>query len=118
MAQESNNKLLLEKSIIEGTIPELNGYKATKVEVTGENVEYTYDEETGNFTAYREATIGEDGVVTKEAYSSNWNTARYSEIKLKVIYPLEAYEQSNGTVILNIPVKATFEGYNNKNEEI
>ena len=117
VSQESNNKLLLEKSTIEGTIPELNGYKATKVEVIGDNVEYTYDEETGNFTAYREATIGEDGVVTKEAYSSNWNTARYNEIKLKVTYPLEAYEQSNGTVILNIPVKATFEGYNNKNEE-
>ena len=117
VAQESNNKLLLAKSTIEGTIPELNGYKPIKVEVEGENVEYTYDEETGNFTAYREATIGEDGVVTKEAYSSNWNTARYNEIKLKVTYPLEAYEQSNGTVILNIPVKATFEGYNNKNEE-
>ena len=117
VSQESNNKLLLEKSTIEGTIPELNGYKATKVEVIGDNVEYTYDEETGNFTAYREATIGEDGVVTKEAYTSSWNTARYSEFKLKVTYPLEAYEQSNGTVILNIPVKATFEGYNNKNEE-
>ena len=117
VSQESNNKLLLEKSTIEGTIPELNGYKATKVEVIGDNVEYTYDEETGNFTAYREATIGEDGIVTKEAYTSSWNTARYSEFKLKVTYPLEAYEQSNGTVILNIPVKATFEGYNNKNEE-
>ena len=117
VSQESNNKLLLEKSTIEGTIPELNGYKATKVEVIGDNVEYTYDEETGNFTAYREATIGEDGVVIKEAYTSSWNTARYSEFKLKVTYPLEAYEQSNGTVILNIPVKATFEGYNNKNEE-
>ena len=117
VSQESNNKLLLEKSTIEGTIPELNGYKATKVEVIGDNVEYTYDEETGNFTAYREATIGEDGIVTKEAYTSSWNTARYSEFKLKVTYPLAAYEQSNGTVILNIPVKATFEGYNNKNEE-
>ena len=117
VSQESNNKLLLKKSTIEGTIPELNGYKPTKVEVTGENVQYTYDEETGNFTAYREATIGENGVVTKEAYTSSWGTARYSEFKLKVTYPLEAYEQSNGTVILNIPVKATFEGYNNENEE-
>ena len=117
VSQESNNKLLLKKSTIEGTIPELNGYKPTKVEVTGENVQYTYDEETGNFTAYRESTIGEDGIVAKEAYTSSWNTARYSEFKLKVTYPLAAYEQSNGTVILNIPVKATFEGYNNKNEE-
>ena len=117
VSQESNNKLLLEKSTIEGTIPELNGYKPTKVEVIGDNVEYTYDEETGNFTAYRESTIGEDGIVAKEAYTSSWNTARYSEFKLKVTYPLAAYEQSNGTVILNIPVKATFEGYNNKNEE-
>ena len=117
VSQESNNKLLLEKSTIEGTIPELNGYKPTKVEVEGENVEYTYDEETGIFTATRTAQTTEEGIVTQEAYSSNWNTARYNEIKLKVTYPLEAYEQANGTVILNIPVKATFEGYNNKNEE-
>ena len=117
VSQESNNKLLLEKSTIEGTIPELNGYKATKVEVEGENVEYTYDEETGSFTATRTAKTTEEGIVTQEAYSSNWGTARYNEIKLKVTYPLEAYEQANGTVILNIPVKATFEGYNNKNEE-
>ena len=117
-AQESNNKLLLKKSTIEGTIPELNGYKATKVEITGENVEYTYDEGTGAFTAYREAQIGEDGVVTKEAYTSSYNTARYSEFKLKVTYPLEAYENiNNGTIVLSIPVKATFEGYNNNNEE-
>ncbi len=119
VTQESNNKLLLKKSNIEGTIPEFNGYKATKVEITGENVEYTYDEETGNFTAYREATTGENGVVTKEAYTSSWGTARYSEYKLKVTYPLAAYESAseNGTIVLNIPVKATFEGYNNANEE-
>ncbi len=118
-SQESNNKLLLKKSTIEGTIPELNGYKATNVEITGENVQYTYDQETGNFTAYRKAQIGEDGVVTKEAYTSSYNTARYSEYKLKVTYPLAAYKNSseNGTIVLNIPVKATFEGYNNPNEE-
>ena len=117
VAQESKNELLLKKGMIEGTIPELNGYKPTKVEILGENLQFTYDEETGNFTAYREAEIGEDGVVSKEAYSSTNGTIRYHEIKLKVTYPLEAYEQSNGTVILNIPVKATFEGYNNENEE-
>ena len=117
VAQESNNKLLLQKSNIEGTIPELNGYKPTKVEVTGENVKYTYDEETGKFTAYREAQIGEDGVVTKEAYTSSFNNARYSEFKLKVTYPLAAYNEAVGTIVLNIPVEATFEGYNNPNEE-
>ena len=119
VAQESNNKLILKKSTIEGTVAELNGYKATKVEISGENVEYTYDEETGNFTAYREAQIGEEGVVTKEAYTSSYNTARYSEFKLKVTYPFEAYENMSetGTIVLNIPVKATFEGYNNQNEE-
>ena len=117
VAQESNNKLLLQKSNIEGTIPELNGYKATKVEITGENVKYTYDEETGEFTAYREAQIGEDGVVTKEAYTSSFNNARYSEFKLKVTYPLAAYNEAVGTIVLNIPVEATFEGYNNPNEE-
>ena len=89
----------------------------TKVEITGENVQYTYDDETGNFTAYREAETTESGIVEKESYTSSWNNARYSEFKLKVTYPLEAYEAANGTVVLNIPVKATFEGYNNPNEE-
>ena len=117
VAQETNNKLLLSKSTIEGTIPELNGYMPTKVEITGENVQYTYDDETGNFTAYREAETTESGIVEKESYTSSWNNARYSEFKLKVTYPLEAYEAANGTVVLNIPVKATFEGYNNDNEE-
>ena len=117
VSQESNNKLLLAKSTIEGTIPELNGYKATKVEITGENVEYTYNDKNGEFTAYREAKTTESGNVTKEAYTSSWNTARYSEFKLKVTYPLEAYEQANGTIVLSIPVKATFEGYNNENDE-
>ena len=117
VTQESNNKLLLQKSNIEGTIPELNGYKATKVEITGENVEYTYDEETGKFIAYREAQIGEDEVVTKEAYTSSFNNARYSEFKLKVTYPLAAYNEAVGIIVLNIPVEATFEGYNNPNEE-
>ena len=117
VSQESNNKLLLAKSTIEGTIPELNGYKATKVEITGENVEYTYNDKNGEFTAYREAKTTESGNVTKEAYTSSWNTARYSEFKLKVTYPLEAYEQANGTIVLSIPVKATFEGYNNDNDE-
>ena len=117
VTQESNNKLLLAKSTIQGTIPELNGYKATKIEITGENVEYTYNEETGEYLAYRNAQVGEDGVVIKEAYTSSWNMARYSEFKLKVTYPLEAYEKINETIILNVPVKATFEGYNNNNDE-
>ena len=121
VAQESNNQLLLSKSTIEGTIPELNGYKPTKVEIIGENLQSTYDEKTGNFTAYREANTTEDGVVNKEAYSSTNGTIRYHEIKLKVTYPLEAYEianeSNNGTITIQIPVKATFEGDNNPNEE-
>ena len=117
VTQESNNKLLLSKATIQGTIPELNGYKATKIEITGENVEYTYNEETGEYLAYRTAQVGEDGAVIKEAYTSSWNAARYSEFKLKVTYPLEAYEKINETIILNVPVKATFEGYNNNNDE-
>ena len=117
VSQESNNQLLIKKSTIEGTIPELNGYKPTKVEITGDGVTFTYNEETGEYVAYREATIGEDGIVTKEAYTSSWNNARYSEFKVKVTYPIEAYEASNGTVAINVPVKATFEGYNNESEE-
>ena len=117
VSQESNNKLLISKSSIEGTIPELNGYKATRVEITGDNVEYTYDAETGIYKASRESQIDDGGIVRKEAYTSSYNNARYSEFKLKVTYPLAAYEEVNGTIVINIPVKATFEGYNNPNEE-
>lgn len=59
--QETKNELILKKSYVEGNIPELNGYKPTKVEITGSHVTYTYNEETMTFTAQREATIEEQG---------------------------------------------------------
>ena len=57
VSQETSDKLLLKKSYIEGEIPELNGYSPIDVKVTGKNIEYTYDESTRKFTAYREAKI-------------------------------------------------------------
>lgn len=117
--QETNNKLILSKSYIEGEIPEFNGYAPISVEVTGTNVIYTYDETTRIFTAQRQAKVNENGIITEVAYSGENNGKRYNEYNLKVTYPIEAYTNLNDgeTISMNIPVKAYYEGYNNTNEE-
>ena len=117
VSQEISDKLLLKKSYIEGEIPELNGYSPIDVKVTGKNIEYTYDESTRKFTAYREAKIDADGNILVEANSGIWNTNRYNEYNLEVEYPVEAYNTIDDSITLKIPVKAYYEGFNNTNEE-
>ena len=109
--RETKDELILSKAVLEGTIPELNGYKPTNVEITSNDVNFEYDEETGNFTVTREASINETGIVTKTI--SDYNTYNF-----KVTYPYEAYESlGDDTISLQVPVKAYYEGYNNPNEE-
>ena len=120
---ETLNELLLKTSTIEGTIPELNGYKPIEVKITGENIEYTYDETTGKFTATNKSTLNTNtGAVTREAYNStywiNEKSYRRNIYNLKVVYPYEAYETlGRDTISLNIPVNSVYEGYNNQNTE-
>ena len=47
--KETKNQLNLKKSVVEGEIPELNGFKPLEVDVKGENITTTYDEETRKF---------------------------------------------------------------------
>lgn len=109
--RETTDDLILKKAVLEGTIPTVNGYKPTSVEVTSSDVNFEYDEETGNFTITREASINEAGIVTKTV--SDYNTFTF-----KVTYPYELYESLTGdTLSLQVPVKAYYEGFNNPNDE-
>ncbi len=111
--REENEQLLLKKSYIEGTLPELNGYNPSKVEVTGIGVAYTYNENTKRFTAQREAILNEQGIVTTSASTNARNT-----YEVQVTYPLEAFtELGEDTIEYKVPVKAYYEGYNNTNKE-
>ena len=109
--RETTDDLILKKAVLEGTIPTVNGYKPTSVELTSSDVNFEYDEETGNFTITREASINEAGIVTKTV--SDYNTFNF-----KVTYPYELYESLTGdTLSLQVPVKAYYEGFNNPNDE-
>ena len=109
--RETTDDLILKKAVLEGNIPTVNGYKPTSVELTSSDVNFEYDEETGNFTITREASINEAGIVTKTV--SDYNTFNF-----KVTYPYELYESLTGdTLSLIVPVKAYYEGFNNPNDE-
>lgn len=116
--EEKDNDLILKKSYLEGTIPELNGYKPISVEFEGDRITYEYNQETGAFTAQREAIVNENQTVTGIVNTSSYIEKRYNEYKVKVIYPKEAYENmEENSVQLLIPVKTYYEGYNNQNTE-
>lgn len=118
---ESQNQLIMSNSSIYGTIPELNGYKPLSVKISGTNVTYTYDEETGNFTAERNAVIDENGRVTSNAYTYSYsNGTKYNTFNFTVIYPKEAYEamgEDVASIELAVPLEAINKGYNNSHEE-
>ena len=116
--QETNNQLILSKAHLEGTIPQLNGYDPAKVEVVDSNVTFTYDEATRVFQVEKLTELNADGTVSKQCYDGTYSGARYNKFKLKVTYPLDAYNTTGSdTVELKIPVNAYYEGYNNTNTE-
>ena len=108
---ETEKELLLQKQVLEITVPKLNDFSATKVIVEDTNVEYQYDETTGILTITRLAETDENGDVTKTISRGNINN-------VKITYPMEAYAKINGnSVIFSIPIKGYNYGYNNTNEE-
>lgn len=108
---ETEKELLLQKQVLEITVPKLNDFSATKVIVEDTNVEYQYDEITGILTITRLAETDENGNVTKTISRTNFN-------KIKITYPMEAYAKINGnSIIFSIPIKGYNYGYNNTNEE-
>ena len=102
---ETAGELIPNKANISGEIPELNGYTASIVTVTGPNVgfSYTYDETTRRFSATVE---------------SETNISKSISITVNVEYPIEAYRSlGQETLELKIPVEGYYECYNNPNEE-
>ena len=109
--RETNNELLLKKNHTEAEIPQLNGYDPISVEYTGSNATTNYDEIARKLTIDREAKVSEDGTITSSVSTSN----SYS---VKVIYPIEAYQElGDDTVTIKIPISTYYEGYNNQSEE-
>jgi hypothetical protein len=117
-SSETTNQLLLKKSQLVGTIPDLNGYKPKSVTITGNNITYTYDEGTQQFTAQREATVNENGLITNTAYTSSTSYEKSNSYTVNVVYPAEAYNSEDmSTIELLVPVTTHYEGYNNPNEQ-
>lgn len=116
---ESKNSLPMQEASISGTIPEINGYKPTSVVISGTNVTYTYEEETGRFTAKREAVLDENGKITQNAYSYRTENTRRNNFYCKVTYPEEVYEtiKEGNSIGIEVPIEASNKGYNNPNEE-
>ena len=108
---ETANKLNLSKNYVEGTIPNLNGYEPISVVRTSGVGDFTYDEDTKKFTITRVAETDENGEIT-------YSIAANQSDNIRVMYPLEAYEEiGNDTVTISVPVSTYFEGYNNPNTE-
>ena len=123
---ETKNQLMLKSNTIEGTIPELNGYRPLKVNITGKNVEYTYDETTRKFTATRNAVLGTSTEqnateeVSEEAYSTKYytdsNAYKKNTFNIKIVYPYDALKEKD-VLLLTMPVSSVYEAFNNQNEE-
>lgn len=107
---DTARQLLLKKQEAKITIPDLNGYSAEDVKVTGSK-NYIYDKDSGILTITREATLDENGKITNSVARSNTDT-------IEIIYPIEAYQTiGENSLVLNIPIEGYNEGYNNTYRE-
>ena len=106
--KEKAGKLVLKNQHIELDVPELAGYKATEVLVDNSRAAVNYEAET------HKATIDLDSIVDG---SGNVNTTISRDITYEItyVYPLQAFiDADTDGFTLNIPVDATYTGYNNR----
>ena len=116
--QELNNELILSKACIEGEVPQLNGYDPITVDAGNSNAQIAYDNSTRKFVISKFTELDENGVVKKQCYDNSYYEKRYNKFKVRVIYPLEAYNITGADAVeLKIPISAYYEGYNNENSE-
>ena len=111
--EETAEELILKRNVVEGTIPDLNGYSPLQVTCESSNAELEYDEETHKFVLIRSSEVDEQGNITK-------GISRNNIYKIKVTYPIESYEAINAettSIALSIPIEEYYEGYNNQNSE-
>ena len=107
----NNNGLILEKTYFEGTLPELNGVKPSKVETTSTGYDFNYDDETSKFTFTKQAQTNDSGIVTDGVSDSN-------TFRIDVTYPIDDYDALlNSGINLVVPVSGYYEAYNNPNSE-
>ena len=108
---ERQKELIISNQHLELDVPELAGYKAISVSVDNSNAVVNYDSEAGKATVDLNATINENGVVTSTVSKNVTYTVTYT-------YPYEAYQQADKDgFTLNIPIDATYTGYNNATGE-
>ena len=116
--QELNNELILSKACIEGEVLQLNGYDPITVDAGNSNAQIAYDNSTRKFVISKFTELDENGVVKKQCYDNSYYEKRYNKFKVRVIYPLEAYNITGADAVeLKIPISAYYEGYNNENSE-
>lgn len=110
--EETQKQLILKKSVVEGIIPQFNGYSPIKVQTTDSNIEFNYDETTRNFTITRQANQNTETGIVENSVSD------YNTYHVCITYPVEAYDKLGAdTIQIEIPVTAYYEGYNNANRE-
>ena len=117
VTQEVNNKLLLFRNVTTGVIPELNGYKPVSVNISNTDVNFSFDENTGEFCIIKQAELDTTGIIAKKAYTGEYSTNRYNEYSMMVEYPIEAIEEMASSIKILIPVETYYEGFNNTNIE-
>lgn len=108
---ETKNQLVISKSVVEGVVPQLNGYDPLEVSCGDANVDFSYDAETRAFVLTKAAIVDADRDVSLSVPRSN-------EYMVNIAYPLEAYVSMGvESVQIQVPVSAWFEGFNNPNSE-
>ena len=108
---EVDNQLIIKNQHVELEIPDFMGYKATSVSISNSNAVLNYNPETSIATIDLDAVVNSSGVVTR-------SVGREASYTVTVTYPYEAYESVDvDGFSLNIPIDATYTGYNNKNGE-
>ena len=112
MGAHVTGTLLLKNNIIEGNIPQLQGYDPIRVECKSDKVSFEYDSTTRNFTIKRESVVDDStGKITDQI-------SAYNNYKIEVTYPFEAYQAVGGDgIAISFPIKAIYNGFNNSNEE-
>ena len=114
---ETKRELLIKSNYIEGIIPDLNGFSPVEVSCNTLGVNFNYDESTKKFTIKKDSGL-DDGKITNRVDTTEKISKRHCSYDLTIAYPLEAYDSLGGSnIVLNIPVKTKWEGFNNPNSE-
>ena len=109
--EETASELIVSKNHTELTLPEINGFYPSRIYTKEENNIESYDSENNIFTIEKEATLTPEGTIQN-------SVSRSLSYEVYVEYPIEAFENdSDRIIILSVPVRTWYEGYNNPSSE-